>query len=604
MRVIVNPLFWSFVLFSGIVLTVLVFHISITSNITSHTLAKAGFSGALSHDRSHGMGRGSETDKFVGDMDSYRTFNKQGRVNNVIERLSLQKTHAPIDNNVLSKHKFDRTEMTNRHGPHFKRPNAIKAESVGDSEDKHLTIFNDKMQTVNNDRKLILLFTTLFEKSEWPNLKTRDAADFLDKTRCPVANCEISYNPHRLAHSDVVIFHGRDTFKGMIFDDLINKRPKHQVWVYFTSESPMMSDDLPYFSNIINWTMTYRHNSDIWLPYFKAVELDPNDPRSNKNENYADGKTGLVAWVVSNCGRIRDTVAHQLEAFIDVDVAGDCAHEFKRHFHCPGAPTIEDKECDFNLRKYKFYLAFESEFCDEYVSEKYWYRAIRNGVVPVVLGGGPYSDPRVAIPGSYISVEDFDTIKELADHLKYLDKNDKAYNEYFAWKQKYKLWKPLYGDWPWEYYFLCEACKKINNKDLKPQVYQSLSWFWNAHDQCHGKQKNVEEILAKTEKQYEHELALLDWRYRVRKPGSDTRAEDPDTDWNPDGDSSPAESNRGHENAEDKYVETNLGQKSKKRGHLDDDSEDEQMEYLLLTAIFLSILALVLYSGHYIFQLW
>ncbi|RTG80916.1 uncharacterized protein DC041_0004569 [Schistosoma bovis] len=40
---------------------------------------------------------------------------------------------------------------------------------------------------------------------------------------------------------------------------------------------------------------------------------------------------------------------------------------------------------------------------------------------------------RVAPPYSFIHVDQFESPAKLADYLKYLDKNDTAYNEYFAW---------------------------------------------------------------------------------------------------------------------------------------------------------------------------
>ena len=84
-----------------------------------------------------------------------------------------------------------------------------------------------------------------------------------------------------------------------------------------------------------------------------------------------------------------------------------------------------------NIRKYKFYLAFENAFCDQYVTEKYWYNGLEFDAVPIVMGGGPYDDPKVAIPRSFINVEDIGTVKALTDYLNYLDKNDTFYNEYF-----------------------------------------------------------------------------------------------------------------------------------------------------------------------------
>ena len=43
------------------------------------------------------------------------------------------------------------------------------------------------------------------------------------------------------------------------------------------------------------------------------------------------------------------------------------------------------------------------------------------------MGGADYK--KIAIPGSFINVLDFPSVKALADYLLYLDKNNTAYNE-------------------------------------------------------------------------------------------------------------------------------------------------------------------------------
>ena len=54
------------------------------------------------------------------------------------------------------------------------------------------------------------------------------------------------------------------------------------------------------------------------------------------------------------------------------------------------------------------------------------------------MGGAYYT--KLAIPSSYINVLDFKSVKQLAEYLHYLNRNDTAYNEYFKWRQN----SPLY----------------------------------------------------------------------------------------------------------------------------------------------------------------
>ena len=144
--------------------------------------------------------------------------------------------------------------------------------------------------------------------------------------------------------------------------------------------------------------------------------------------------------------------------------------------------TAQDVCDNSALKDYKFYLSFENGICTDYVTEKYW-RYLELGLVPVVLGGANYSDSRLVIPGSFIDASKFESAKQLGLYLNYLRQNDTAYNEYFKWKQYYKIWHPKVGDWPFESYFLCKICTMLY-MDLPNKVYHTLSNFWNEYTDC------------------------------------------------------------------------------------------------------------------------
>lgn len=48
-----------------------------------------------------------------------------------------------------------------------------------------------------------------------------------------------------------------------------------QRWILETIESPMNDYD-EFYSDVFNWTSTYRHDSDIIYPYAKWVYYDEN----------------------------------------------------------------------------------------------------------------------------------------------------------------------------------------------------------------------------------------------------------------------------------------------------------------------------------------
>lgn len=64
---------------------------------------------------------------------------------------------------------------------------------------------------------------------------------------------------------------------------------------------------------LINWTMNYRRDSTIPVPYGLMTAAKPPDTSSRPSVappqpavNYAAGKKKKVAWFVSNCGDTRN----------------------------------------------------------------------------------------------------------------------------------------------------------------------------------------------------------------------------------------------------------------------------------------------------------
>lgn len=91
-------------------------------------------------------------------------------------------------------------------------------------------------------------------------------------------------------------------------------------------------------------------------------------------------------------------------------------------------------------------------------------------VVPIVYGGANYNI--FAPPGSYINALDYDSPKELADHLKTLMKNPQEYAKYFRWKRYYKINKSSRSA-------ACNLCEFLHKRSTaEPSWYSPLSnWY-------------------------------------------------------------------------------------------------------------------------------
>lgn len=337
--------------------------------------------------------------------------------------------------------------------------------------------------------KLILLYTPIFGVKPWAGIGNDYQFTNWNKEPCKVRNCRISYDEKEFSKSDAIIFHGQDIDVKNL-RQISRMRRADQRWIFFIHENPTnfrFHSDLPLFDNVFNWTMTYKLSSDIFVPYSFYHPHEENK-EAPAGENYLFGKDRLVAWIVSHCGTPRDRFVKKLMEYIPVDVYGACAPKFSQPEKCRRGDS-----CLKKLRRYKFYLAFENEYCVDYITEKYWSNSLLNNIVPVVLGGGNYTDRNLAVPGSFVNALDFVSVKQLADYLVMLDRNDTAYNEYFAWRKLYYVASPIPG-WP------CKICSMLNDVTLPAKSYnrESFARFWSRKSNCEFVNEAVERIITLT----------------------------------------------------------------------------------------------------------
>ena len=189
--------------------------------------------------------------------------------------------------------------------------------------------------------------------------------EYFIKNACPVDTCTLSGDPEEADTADAVVV-GKDMYDG-------DKKPG-QIWIMFQLEPPTNTDDMGFFTNKINWTATYRHDSTLVAPYEKYISTETDWMPPIKS--YAEGKSKIAAMFVSNCrtSNSRLEYASELGKYVNVDVYGVCG---KRT-----CSRDKDKLCFGMLRrKYKFYLAFENSNCAYYLTEKFF----RNSLGSVFL---------------------------------------------------------------------------------------------------------------------------------------------------------------------------------------------------------------------------
>ena len=288
--------------------------------------------------------------------------------------------------------------------------------------------------------------------------------------KCPVQNCDIAYDKSLFKEANAVVFHsyGFDAVSQSELKLLSRERRQDQIWIYFNHSPPSFGKPhASFFNGFFNWTMTYQSDSDIVVPY--SWELGTWQRRSELDEpyktvDYTKGKDKMVFAEINRCGLPRDKFIKKLQENISIDVYGACS----KNFHKNGKVLPKGSKEQLDLKKrYKFYFAAEREFCDDFVSQRFYNVLFNGDSVPIVLGGADYK--RLVIPESYIDALSFKTVEELADYIKYLDRNDDEYRKYQNWRKDYILGPSL--SWT------CEICKKLN-KHLSQKIYSNLgSWF-------------------------------------------------------------------------------------------------------------------------------
>ncbi|OCT96185.1 hypothetical protein XELAEV_18013859mg [Xenopus laevis] len=269
-----------------------------------------------------------------------------------------------------------------------------------------------------------------------------------------VTGCHITTNRSLYQEADAIMFHHRDISD---FSDLpFRRRQSSQKWIWMNFESPSHSPWLASLGGIFNWTMSYRVDSDIFMPYgflFSKKRAKIVLPRKRK----------LVAWVISNWNEDHERVQYynELRNYVEIDVYGRYGLDLK-----------EDNIVK-TVSEYKFYLAFENSLHTDYITEKLWRNAFKSNAIPIVMGPSRYNYEMFIPRSSFIHVDDFSSPRKLAMYLKHLDKNIHLYRRYFTWKKRYDVHVTSFWD---EHY--CTACQSVKAAGNQHRTASDIAgWF-------------------------------------------------------------------------------------------------------------------------------
>lgn len=316
----------------------------------------------------------------------------------------------------------------------------------------------------------LLLWTPYFSKPLWGLEKYGGR---IQPETCPVTNCYATRDRSRLEFSQAVLFHLPD----LNYRIRPSFKQRAQIWIAYMREGACYMPHgrfrkfVKLYNGYFNWTMGFYRDCDIHIPYGYIRKRKMAVKSHRVHINGFRSKKKLVAWFASNCNTIgkREKYIAELQKYVDVDIYGECGTT-----KCTG--KYNGTCLEMLGATYKFYLAFENSFSEDYVTEKL-YKTLPYDVVPVVRGGANYRD--LGMPShSYINTADFKSPKALAGYMLYLHRHQEKYMEYLKWKDEFEG-----GTYSPQYMF-CEICQKLN-KELgvperfrKPHVYKDInSWL-------------------------------------------------------------------------------------------------------------------------------
>lgn len=99
------------------------------------------------------------------------------------------------------------------------------------------------------------------------------------------------------------------------------------------------------------------------------------------------------------------------------------------------------------------------------------YNDLDHKIVPIVMGAPKEDYLRFSPPNSIIHISDSASMKDLADYLNELDRDDDRYLDYFRWKSMGRFINTK---------FLCRLCAMLHQSQLsgKQKYYKNLKDWW------------------------------------------------------------------------------------------------------------------------------
>lgn len=260
--------------------------------------------------------------------------------------------------------------------------------------------------------------------------------------------CDITSDNNRIREADAVVVNWNP---GTVLPSPEN-RQKNQVWV-FAQQNPFInfgnftySSELVSMNNMFNLSMGFWETSDINFPTGSLLFSHNYLSDDTKIEQgHRVPKLAVYCKSSNNESKsVPNLLVEALSTHLHIDEIKYCPDTVKRY----SDPDAFYRQIS---KTYKFYLLFDDNQCNYYVP-KTFFMLLKHGIVPVVLSANDYDFP----PNVFINAMSFKSIRDLADFLILLDKNQRLYSNYFLWKRLHEVKVPSHQG-------LCDLCLKLTD---------------------------------------------------------------------------------------------------------------------------------------------
>lgn len=253
----------------------------------------------------------------------------------------------------------------------------------------------------------------------------------------------------------------------------------NSVWILWSDEPPSIIDYTPFNSYHFNWTISYKLNSEVSLATYGlfSKRTDPLsiDEYNDWIENEFTRRTSGALWFVSNCyAKKRLAIFNKLKSSTDllIEGYGRCVDYYPLHF----CRSYSQCESDY-MSNFKFYLSFESNTCQDYITEKF-YKAFYYGLIPIVYGPEKANYERLAPKNSFIYLNDYPRdLRKLAQDLESIHSNQTLFSSFHQWRRTFDV---ILDGHALERIRMCELCQRLVDLRQGTRIYyKNLREFYN-----------------------------------------------------------------------------------------------------------------------------